>query len=551
MAFNEAYGAHDAPEAISDPVPSSLLDGLNESQRRAVIETDGPLLIVAGPGTGKTLTMVRRIARLVRQGARPERMLAVTFTNRAAREMRERAHALLGPEARGMFIGTFHLLGLRIIRAQGSEFTLLDRDEQIALLKGVIGKSAAATAEALERISRIKNLLEEPQEEVRALVAAYQRALERNKALDFDDLIRLPISLFESGAVPALFHDRFSHVIVDEYQDINPAQYRLLKHLVPATGNICVVGDSDQAIYAFRGADVGNFLDFDKDFTGSRTLHLDSTYRSTAAITAAADAVISMNRARIVKEIHPIREQGAPIRSLSVSDEKAEAETIIAEIEARMGGTSRYHHYRGGAAAASPEAACGFSDFAVICRTNAQLRVIEEAFGAAGLPCQVIGRKSARQQQEIEETLAFLKSVARIADDDAGEDVAPENKLLAPADFYDPRAEAVALMTMHMAKGLEFNVVFIAGCEEGLTPYTLHRDDSDIEEERRLFYVAMTRAKDELFLLHARHRFLYGQSRSPLPSPFLADIHNDLVAKTVIPDRVKKQREQDKQLGLF
>lgn len=551
--------------------PAQIFDGLNEPQKQAATAVDGPLLVVAGPGTGKTLTIVHRIAHLVRQGARPESILAVTFTNRAAREMKERAEALLGRAASNIFIGTFHLLGLRIIRENRlDDFVLLNREEQVELLKSLMKGSAKKAQQAAEDMSRIKNYLAGIDDEVRGIHDAYQAALKQQNAFDFDDLIRIPIELLENAETARKYQNRFTHIIVDEYQDINPAQYCLLRLLAGSAGNVCVVGDADQAIYAFRGADVENFLNFEKDFPGAERVTLAGNYRSSGTIISASSSVIRNNTRRIEKELVPTREQGAQVSVIDLPDDRAEGEFIICELEARMGGTSRYHHYSNtrarGAPLTQPSPLGGedhgeggkegrswrFSDFAAIYRTNAQARALEEAFAASGIPYQVIGRKSSAQSREIEETLEYLHSLIH-ADGPAG--VVPsdtqEAKLLTPADLFDPRAAAVALMTMHMAKGLEFKVVFIAGCEDGLVPYTMNKGDCDVEEDRRLFYVGMTRAKDELFLLHARQRFLYGQKLAPPASPFLKEIPPELMQITVIPDKMKKVKQEDSQMGLF
>lgn len=534
---------------------SSIHGGLNEDQKRAVTAASGPLLIVAGPGTGKTLTIVRRIAQLIHQGARPESILAVTFTNRAAREMRERTEALLGEEAGNIFIGTFHLLGLRIIRdSGGDEFVILNRDEQVELLKPLMKDSAGKAQQAVDRISRIKNFQGDSDAETEKIYEAYQAALKQRNALDFDDLICTPIELLQNSGIARTYQDRFKYIIVDEYQDINPAQYRLLRLLAGPLGNVCAVGDPDQAIYAFRGADLENFLNFEKDFPGAGRITLAGNYRSTATVLNAADTVIKNNQKRITRELVPTREQGAQISLLSVPDERAEGVFIVREIEHRMGGTSHYQQYANGARR-SAERSFRFSDFAVIYRTNAQAKALEETFSASGIPYQVIGSRNSAQTKEIEETIAYLQSLiqpdnaAGPAPVDAAD--AGEAKLLTAADFFDPRADAVALMTLHMAKGLEFSVVFITGCEEGLVPCTIMKDGVDIEEERRLFYVGMTRAKDELFLLHSRRRFLYGQQLTPSPSPFLNEIPGKFIAVSILPDRVKKEQQQEKQLGLF
>ncbi len=527
----------------------NVFNGLNEAQEHAVTATQGPVLVIAGPGTGKTLTIVRRIAYLIHQGIKPENILAVTFTNRAAREMLERSAALLGRAADGVFIGTFHLLGLRIIRdTRPDNFILYSREEQIDLLKGLLKGSVKEARKRAEEISRMKGGYFSGK--IIEIYESYQSSLEKNAAFDFDDLILKPIEILSSGSIRQKFRDKFRYIVVDEYQDINPAQYRLLKLLAGSSGNICAVGDADQAIYAFRGADVDNFLDFGKDFKVVTTITLTENYRSAGTILYASDAMIENNQRRIDRKLSPVRNAGSRISVFSVPDEKTEGEVIIREIEKRMDGTSHYRRLHGSGGKDHGEDSYSFSDFAVIFRTNAQARAIEEIFLASGIPFQVVGRRNSLQKKEIMDIASYFKSVIGQSDNADEQDISLEAKLLSPADIFDPRANAVALMTLHMAKGLEFKTVFIAGVEDGLIPFTIHKENADIEEERRLFYVGMTRAKDELFLLHARKRFLYGRRLTPVPSPFLMEIPEKFVLNKVTPDKVKKQKK-DSQPGLF
>jgi len=534
--------------------PSLIFNGLNDSQRQAVTSDGGHLLVAAGPGTGKTLTIVRRIAHLIKQGVDPGSILAVTFTNRAAREMKERAGELLGDAASRIFIGTFHLLGLRIIReSRSDDFAICGREEQVALLKSLAKEGSRKSAQLAERISRIKNFLDEPADDIAELVGAYQEALKRNNACDFDDLISVPIQLLEKAGEASVFRERFRHIIIDEYQDINPAQYRFLRLLAGSHASVCAVGDSDQAIYAFRGADIENFLNFEKDFPAAARVTLSENYRSTDTIVGASGRVIGNNRKRIEKKLASTRDAGAKITVLDLPDERAEAAAIINEIEARMGGTSHYRMAQGRSPHDSFEQNCRFSDFAVIYRTNAQARALEEAFAASGIPFQVMGKRNSLQRKEMEETIAYLRALALPdgAADPGSSETDRMERLLSEADLFDPRADCVTLMTMHTAKGLEFPVVFIAGCDEGLVPCTIMQDGIDIEEERRLFYVGMTRAKDELFLLHARNRFLFGQRLAPPPSPFLSEIPGELKECLVVADKIRKQKPEEKQMGLF
>ncbi|HET7319730.1 MAG TPA: 3'-5' exonuclease, partial [Nitrospirota bacterium] len=427
--------------------------------------------------------------------------------------------------------------------------TVYSGEEQAGLLKSLLSCSAKKAGEAAERISRIKNFVEEGDEEVRALLASYQAALKEKNAVDFDDLILRPIEILTNN--PFAFKSSFTHIMVDEYQDVSPAQYALLRLLAQNGARLCAIGDSDQAIYGFRGADAGAFLRFGDDFRNAASITLARNYRSTETVVYASSAVIRNNRLRIEKEIASTREGGGPVGVISVADERAEGKWIVREIEARIGGTSHDQMRKAGRLKDATEGTFTFSDFAVIVRTNAQAKAIEEAFIGSGIPYQVIGRKSSLQSAALEETVAFLRSLALPDDAASGPVVGNEAKLLAPADYFDPRANAVTLTTMHTSKGLEFRVVFIAGCEDGLIPCTIMKDAIDIEEERRLFYVGMTRAKDELFLLHARSRFLYGQRLAPPPSPFLEEIPGELTRRTVVPEKVKKQRESDRQMGLF
>ncbi len=531
---------------------SHILNGLNDSQKMAVTTTEGPLLVVAGPGTGKTLTIVRRIAYLINQGVAPENILAVTFTNRAAKEMLERANAFLDSNCGKAFIGTFHLLGLKIIRhTLPDNFIIFSRDEQLNLLKTLLKKSGRKAQQVAEKISRFKNFIEEADDETKDIYEGYQSALKRNSALDFDDLILGPVRMLGKSAQLKKYREQFRYIIVDEYQDINPAQYKLLRLLTDSSRNICAVGDADQAIYAFRGADMGNFLNFEKDYEGTERIFLTDNYRSTGTILNTSNSLIKNNLKRIDKEVSAVREKGSVVTLISVPDERAEGEAIVREIEQRIGGTSHYQMMHNSPARDFSDDSCCFSDFAVIFRTNAQAKAIEEAFITSGIPYQVVGRWNSLQAKATEDTLAYLRSLIEPSSEchfDTTDPVAAG--LLTPADCFDPRADVVTLMTLHMAKGLEFKVVFIAGVEEGLIPYTLKKDSIDTEEERRLFYVGMTRARDQLFLINARKRFLYGQRLTPLPSPFLKEITEEFTNSIVVPDRVKRQKENN-QPGLF
>jgi DNA helicase-2/ATP-dependent DNA helicase PcrA len=536
---------------------SEILKDLNKSQQEAVTATEGPVLVVAGPGTGKTLTMVRRIAFLIASGTPAEHILALTFTNRAAREMQERVTALLGTGCTS-FIGTFHALGLKMIKDNLDEdFTLYDRNAQSELLKKMVKEARGAGqspsfrsyAGLAEMISRIKNGMEEINDDIRDIYNRYLAEMKMHSACDYDDLILLPVDLLRDESISERYRLRYKYIIVDEYQDINRPQYTLLKSLTGGDGNICAVGDPDQAIYAFRGADVGNFLDFERDFGHHRQIILTDNYRSTETIISSSSHMIKNNLKRIDREVTASGGKGRPISAFSVPDERAEADAVISEIECRMGGTSHYAMHS--LSERDPAGRYCFSDFAVLYRTNAQACALEEAFSASSIPYQRIGGKNTLRSSSLEETMTFMRSLISEEEEQySGGPAADETALLSPADYYDPSAEAVTLMTMHMAKGLEFRVVFIAGVEDGLMPCTVIDSDIDMEEERRLFYVSMTRAKEELFLLSARKRFLYGERLFSPPSPFIKEIPDKFIKATHVPDRVKKQKE-DHQMGLF
>jgi superfamily I DNA/RNA helicase len=573
----------------------SIFDNLNEGQREVVNRTKGHVLVVAGPGSGKTLAIVRRIVHILQQGASPESVLAVTFTNRAAREMRERLHALLGATAQKVFVGTLHLLGLRIIRENFSnEFVLYNREEQANLLMPLVKDTKWKVGEIADRISYTKSLGEDPDDEIEPIFHTYQTELSARKALDFDDLILRPVELLKNAGITTRYRERFRHIIIDEYQDINPAQYRLLMSISGDKTNMCAVGDPDQAIYGFRGAEVGNFLNFKNDFAGATEISLAMNYRSTGNIVRVSDAMISKNTRRIDKTTCPVKVDGPRVVVASVPDERAEGEFIVREIESRIGGLSHYRLSNMNVGNGFSGSSVSFSDFAVIFRTNNQSETIAESLTGAGIPCRVLGSGHASSGVGLKDIISTLKEYAHSKENSVplcelkaadfmenfsqncpfGEDeaalIANQIKLMVgdgwdntcardlvdaltiftPDDNYDPRADAVTLMTLHMAKGLEFRVVFICGVEDGLMPYRSGRRCGDLEEERRLLYVGMTRAKDELFLIHRRTSYLYGRRTNTFPSPFLSEIPEEYIRKTDVPDKPQKSHRKQ-QMKLF
>ncbi|MCC6348032.1 MAG: UvrD-helicase domain-containing protein [Candidatus Eisenbacteria bacterium] len=626
---------------MSVPLPNP--EGLNPAQRAAVEHDSGPALVIAGAGSGKTRVLTARIARLLARGVRPEAVLAFTFTNRAAREMRERIERAVGALAGRLWIGTFHATAVRLLRREAATlglpaaFSIYDREDQEGLLREArrdlgLDDSAYRAGVVLARISDCKNALVGPEHaeraamtpfdrNVAAIFARYQAALRRAGALDFDDLIAEAARLFlEHPEAGARWSRRFEHVLVDEYQDTNHAQFRLVQAIASAHGNLFVVGDDDQSIYGWRGADLSNVLEFERAFPGAVTLRLEQNYRSTGNILAAANAVIAHNRARKGKTLWCDREAGARLRFVLCADEAAEARRVRRHLEDRRRAGGR------------------LADCAVLYRTNAQSRALETELRHAGLAYEIVGGVSFYQRREVKDVLAWLRLVVNPADtasffrvwntprrglgpavqgliesrlalgatpaaalralrdegalrgaaragatqlvdlldelgalreeplgvlfsrllersgylghleaaSDGEEDLRDrlanvqelaaagaqfseegrgglleylsECSLLTDADRLDEAADRVLLLTAHNAKGLEFASVVVAGLEEGLLPHaSALDDDGELEEERRLFYVALTRARDQVLLTAAsfRRRFVSAESGVP------------------------------------
>ena len=644
----------------------AILAGLNPEQREAVQRTEGPLLVLAGAGSGKTRMLTHRIAHLLATGAaEPWQILAVTFTNKAAREMRERVDRLLGEQALGIRMATFHSACVRILRRDighmgyGQGFAIYDQSDSLAAVKRVLRalhldeRSHPPRAIRAE-IDRLKNrgLLPADLSEFDTLNAEsmsdiyqrYQRALRQANALDFGDLLLLTVKLFENHpAVLQHYQRRWRYVLVDEYQDTNPVQYRLLRLLCDEHRNLCVVGDEDQSIYRFREADIRNILDFEKDFPGARVARLERNYRSTQAILDAASAVVANNVERKGKRLYTEQAGGEPVRFFQASDEREEASWVVNEALSLIDG------------GAAP------GEVAVFYRTHAQSRPFEEELLKYNVPYVVVGGTRFYDRAEIKDALAYLRvlrnpndteslvriinkpgrgigrtSVERIlelaaerelgacqaiplalsenlirgtakrrlpeflalldrlraaaadpslpqllshvleqsgylraleregtieaearlenlkelvsaaeefdrqnreaeteAEPDAERDLVDlfleQVTLMSEADQLDEHTERVPLMTCHVAKGLEFSNVFLVGLEEGLFPHVASLGDrSAIEEERRLCYVGMTRAKERLYLTHATLRRMHGSARYNSPSRFLDEVPEEL-----------------------
>jgi DNA helicase-2/ATP-dependent DNA helicase PcrA len=589
----------------------TVLDGLDPEQRAAATTAGGPLLIVAGPGTGKTRTLTHRIAHLVRErGVPPERCLAITFTRRACEELQERLGGLV-PEAAGrVTTTTFHGLGLLVVREQhkalglGAGIGVADQAERLALVRelaGGSGRDARRLPEALSRVKRAQAAGSEPGGgepgggELAAELARYDKALRERGLLDFDDLLTLPVGLL--GADPGLaraYRERWPWISVDEYQDVDELQYRLLGMLTGPDGNLCAIGDPDQAIYGFRGADVEFFLRFGQDFPAARTVRLTRNYRSSRAIVDGALQAIAPStlvRGRVLDPHGEVAASAPRIVVHQAATEHGEADFVVRTIEELLGGSS-FYSIDSGRASPGGHGGLSFADVAVLYRTDAQAGPLVEALGRAGMPFQKRSHDRLTDRPGVRAVVRLLRAEAAEAgaaarprppepvvtlvhravkaavdrlgaapgpgDEPAlggapaseaeiraamdlltplaercGDDLAcflSDLALGAEVDALDPRADRVSLLTLHAAKGLEFPVVFLTGCEDGLLPLRWGGSaDLDLGEERRLFFVGMTRARSHLYLSHASRRIRHGTVREAAPSPFLSDIAEPLL----------------------
>ncbi len=642
---------------------SDLFAELNPQQREAVLYTDGPLLILAGAGSGKTRVLTYKIAYLIQKGiVKPWQILAVTFTNKAANEMKERVERLLNTSVQGLWIGTFHSICARILRREAHhlglarDFTIYDTDDQLQVINRIVdylnvNKELIKPRAIQYAISAAKNSMMTPrayeqsargfrEQTIARVYWEYQVALERNNALDFDDLLLKPLDLFtQYPDVLEKYQQLFQYILVDEYQDTNKAQYHFIRLLSGAHQRVCVVGDEDQSIYRWRGADISNILNFEKDFTGCKVIRLEQNYRSTQTILDAANEVVANNVNRLGKNLWSDKGKGDKITVIKSGSEVEEAMQVVQVIQQEV-----MQHQR------------SYRDVAILYRTNAQSRALEDQLRRANIPYQIVGGKRFYERKEIKDVLAYLRilvnpddtvSLLRIINVPARqigsvtirhlEDFAREQEIsvyqallrvqeieaLTPSarrqiihfvqqvetirqelevqdaftiarqvverfgllrmyekselpedqsrlenilellnsiqifvqnrpedrnsltdyleevslvtdiDRWDPENPAVTLMTMHAAKGLEFPVVIITGLEDGLFPLSRSiQSEDELEEERRLFYVGMTRAKERLYLSWAvhRHRFQkgdFGNVFHNTPSRFLSEIPDE------------------------
>ena len=649
------------------------LTGLNNRQKEAVLHTEGPLLIMAGAGSGKTRVITHKIAYLIEEkGVFPGNILAITFTNKAANEMKERVAKLLNTNVDTMWIGTFHSICVRILRRDidklGYEksFTIYDRDDQITLIRECIkelnvDKDMYKESSILAKISSLKDEQVDPEEyiienygiyrerKIGELYQLYEKKLKQYNALDFDDLIIKAVELLrEFKEILGYYQNKFQYVFVDEYQDTNKIQYHLVKLLSAKYKNICVVGDSDQSIYSWRGADISNILDFEKDYDGAKVVYLEQNYRSTKNILNVANEVIKHNEDKYPKNLWTDKSEGDNVIYESLDHSNDEAAYVANKIHYLL-----YKGYK-------------LSDIAILYRTNAQSRTFEEVFIFEGLHYKIVGGLKFYDRKEVKDIIAYLKVLENPSDNislkriintprrgignatiDKIEEYAAQNSesmyasllrihnidnlgtraknslegfmemmntlvakkeimglkdfiedvinsigliqnlerdntiesktrienimefvsvalnfeeknedttledflasvsLLSDVDKTTDESNAITLMTVHSAKGLEFPVVFLVGMEDGLFPIIRDNDDEEIEEERRLCYVAITRAEEILYITNAKSRTIYGNTNYTLPSRFIDEMGDTIEKKVVKQIKVDKKVEED------
>jgi len=574
----------------------SLLAGLDADQRAAAECVRGPLLIVAGPGSGKTRTLTHRIAHLVRDcGVAASSCLAITFTRRAAEELSERLALLLPGRRDEVAVQTFHGLGLALLREEHEaaglpvDFGVADDATRLALAQSELSVGVRLARRLIAETSVAKRTGVRPEDpEIAAAADRLAAALRARGLVDFDDLVGLPADVLEADAVlRARWRERFGWISVDEFQDVDAQQYRLVAQLAAPDANLCVIGDPDQAIYGFRGADVGLVGRFAQDRPGCRTVTLRRNYRSGRPVVEASGQVLAAADGEA--RDHEARPDGPEqIVSHEAPTERAEAEFVVHTIEQLLGGHS-FFSVDSGRTEGQGGVDLAFSDLAVLTRTDGLADEVEEAFARSGMPFQrrahgrlaaqpgvaalvdgvVAGAAGAPLVGALESTAAglegeqgadaaslrraveLLRPLAQASGTDRDRFLA-ELALGAPVDTWDPRAERVSLLTLHASKGLEFRVVFIVGCEDGLLPLRCGpKEAADVAEERRLLYVGMTRARERLFLCRARRRAWRGKVRRMEPSPFLAAIEERLVEHRASQARRRAEEPAADQLELF
>lgn len=633
------------------------LDNLNKEQKEAVLYNDGPLLILAGAGSGKTKVLTTKVAYLIEEkNISPYEILAITFTNKAAKEMKDRLNLLIGDISRNIQVSTFHSFGLRLLRdncnvlGYDRNFVIMDSDDSLTVVKKILkdmdyDPKVYNPRAIRNKISSCKNEMIMPRDYEKYAVSEYEKVvlkvyekyeekLRRNNSVDFDDLLILPIRLFnENKDILEKYQDRFKYVLIDEYQDTNEAQYILTKLISSKYRNITCVGDDSQSIYSFRGANYKNILNFEKDYKDAKTILLEQNYRSTKTILNAANDVIRNNKARKDKNLWTANEEGEKIKYYRAYNERDEAQYTIRKIKELVAKNVSYQ------------------DIAILYRTNAQSRTLEEEMLKENMPYRVVGSFYFYSRKEIKDLIAYLrlihnpkdnvsllriintpkrgiglktienltkkadelnKSIYEVIDsskelafkeiieklrilkedltltelidkvlDASGmraelesektlesevrlenleefksitksfeereglvslEDFLLEISLISDVEEYKDDDNRVSLMTVHSVKGLEFDYVFIVGLEEGIFPHLNSlMETSELEEERRLCYVAITRAKKELFLINTKRRTLFGRDQVNPPSRFISEVNSNLIESNVKEEEVKKE----------
>ena len=651
------------------------IDNLNDKQQEAVRKTEGPLLILAGAGSGKTRVLTTKVAYLIENmDISPYNILAITFTNKAANEMKERLHTLIGETSNYIQVSTFHSFGLKILRENyeklgySSNFSIMDSDDSLSIIKKILKdfnldtkmynptairhKISGCKNEIISPVEYDKYAISEFEKVVLKVYKKYEETLKRNNAIDFDDLLLLPLKLFrEYPSILEKYQQRFQYILIDEYQDTNEAQYTLTKMISAKYRNICCVGDNDQSIYSFRGANYRNILNFEKDYKDATIIKLEQNYRSTSIILDAANSVIKHNKERKDKNLWSNKKDGEKISYFRAFNERDEAFYVIREIKKLINNGIDYEN------------------IAVLYRTNAQSRIMEEELLKENLPYRVVGSFYFYSRKEIKDLIAYLrlihnendnisltrvintpkrgiglktisnialkadmnnismfeaidsgkelefkqlilklkeiskeltltelvekilevtgmkkeleaeknleseirienleefKSITKSFEEKNGvislEDFLLEISLVSDVNEYKDNKNRISLMTIHSVKGLEFDYVFVIGLEEGIFPHINSlMDNSEIEEERRLCYVAITRAKEKLHLVNARMRTLFGKEQANPSSRFLSEIDSSLLEKNFKEEKEEKiekkeyfhDEEVDYQVGDF
>ncbi len=567
-------------EPIADD--GSILSRLDVDQQEAVKNINGGLLIVAGPGSGKTRVLTHRIAYMIdEQNIPAKNCLAITFTHKAAKEMKDRLKVLLPENFKDINIHTFHSLCLSILKENtdkaglNNDFKIVNKQEQVALLMEAKDISESKANKLLNQISKAKRTKEINDEDMQEALNTYQNKLKENNMVDFDDLISLTINLFENDH-DLLYHyqQEFKYISIDEYQDIDAQQYKLIKMLIPQNGNLCAIGDPNQAIYGFRGADITFFQNFENDFSQANIINLNRNYRSSNIIVDASSQLINKDDIIAINQ-----DSYDKVTIHKAPTEKAEAEYAVKTIENLIGGHSFFSIDSNRSTGDGED--LSFSDFAVLYRTSSQANALHEAFKRSGMPfvkysnellCdkkwvkQLI--KELQENESAEPLDIQIKNICSNIDDEIEEHIvqylislAQQNNdkeqfinnigLLTELDTLDERADRISLMTLHASKGLEFKVVFIVGLEDGIVPLRWGKDDDNTEEEKRLFYVGMTRAQNHLFLTRALKRMWRGSVQEMNESPFLKCIEDELIKHSKFEKKQQKNKDTSQQLSLF